>query len=79
MPGVNAKQNENVDNMLRRFKRACEKAGILTTLKSRTRYTKPTKIRAQKKAAAVKRYKKKLMKEAPVPSRGMKGKKKKKG
>lgn len=79
MPGVNAKQNENVDSMLRRFKRACEKAGILTELKSRTRYVKPTKIRAQKKAAAVKRYKKKLMKETPTPSRGIKGKKKKKG
>lgn len=72
MPSVNAKQHEPVDSLIRRFKRACEKAGILTELKRRARYIKPTKVRAQKKAAAVKRYQKKLLKEAPVPSRGMK-------
>jgi len=78
MPSVNAKQNENLDSMLRRFKRSCEKAGVLTELKRRARYVKPTKIRAQAKAAAQKRWQKKLMKEAPVPSRGVKGRKKKK-
>ncbi len=70
MPSVQSKQNESVDGLLRRFKRACEKAGILTELKRRSRYIKPTKVRAQKKAAAIKRYMKKLAKEAPVPSRG---------
>ncbi|MAZ38949.1 MAG: 30S ribosomal protein S21 [Legionellales bacterium] len=78
MPSVNAKQNEHLDSMLRRFKRACEKAGVLTELKRRARYTKPTKIRGQEKAAAAKRWQKKLMKEAPMPSRGIKGRKKKK-
>ena len=75
MPSVNSKQNENADSLIRRFKRACEKAGTLTELKRRARYTKPTKVRAQKKAAAVKRYLKKVMKETPVPSRGMRGRK----
>jgi small subunit ribosomal protein S21 len=78
MPSVTAKQNENLDSMLRRFKRACEKAGVLTELKRRAHYVKPTKTRAQEKAAAVKRYQKKLMKEMPVPSRGIKARKKKK-
>ena len=78
MPSVSAKQNEHLDSMLRRFKRACEKAGVLTELKRRARYTKPTKLRAQQKAAAIKRYQKKLMKETPMPSRGIKGRKKKK-
>lgn len=78
MPSVSAKQNEHLDSMLRRFKRACEKAGVLTELKRRARYTKPTKLRAQQKAAAIKRYQKKLMKETPMPSRGVKGRKKKK-
>ena len=78
MPSVNAKQHENSDSLMRRFKRACEKAGVLTELKRRSRYVKPTKVRAQKKAAAVKRYLKKLAKEAPQPSRGVRGKKDKK-
>lgn len=77
MPGVISKQNENVDGLLRRFKRACEKAGVLTEIKRRAYYIKPTKVRAQKKAAAVKRYMKKLAKEAPIPTRGKKAGKKK--
>lgn len=78
MPSVSAKQNESTDALLRRFKRSCEKAGILTELKRRARYTKPTKERTQMKAAAVKRYQKKLLKETPIPSRGARGKAKKK-
>jgi small subunit ribosomal protein S21 len=73
MPSVQAKQNETSDSLLRRFKRACEKAGVLTELKRRARHTKPTTERAQKKAAAVKRYLKKMAKEAPQPARGVRG------
>ena len=73
MPNVQAKQNETSDSLLRRFKRACEKAGVLTELKRRARHTKPTTERTQKKAAAIKRYLKKLAKEAPQPARGVRG------
>jgi small subunit ribosomal protein S21 len=41
---------------LRRFKRACEKAGILAELRRREFYEKPTQERKRKKAAAVKRH-----------------------
>lgn len=81
MPSVTSKQHENVDSLMRRFKRACEKAGVLTEVKRRTHYVKPTKVRAQKKAAAIKRHLKKLAKERPQPARGslkLKGKKGKK-
>lgn len=71
MPSVTAKQNENPESLIRRFKRACEKAAILTEVKRRVRHIKKTKQRAQEKASAVKRHLKKLAKEAPVPSRGM--------
>ena len=77
MPSVTAKPHESPDGLLRRFKRACEKASILTEVKRRARYEKPTKVRAQEKAAAVKRHLKKLAKEAPTPSRGSFSKKKK--
>ena len=70
MPNVVAKMNEGAESLIRRFKRACEKAGILTELKRRARYIKPTKLRTQQKAAAVKRHLKRLAKEAPQPSRG---------
>jgi len=48
---------------LRRFKRACEKAGILTELRRREYYEKPTQERKRKKAAAVKRHLKKLSRD----------------
>ena len=44
---------------MRRFKRTCEKAGILAELRRREFYEKPTQERKRKKAAAVKRHLKK--------------------
>ena len=55
--------NEPVDIAIRRFKRACEKAGVLSDVRKREFYEKPTQVRKRKKAAAVKRYKKKLQRE----------------
>ena len=49
---------------LRRFKRSCEKAGILTELRRREFYEKPTQERKRKKAAAVKRHAKRVAREA---------------
>ena len=42
MPSVRVRENEHFDAALRRFKRACEKAGILTELRRREFYEKPT-------------------------------------
>jgi len=55
MPSVRVRENEYFDAALRRFKRACEKAGILTELRRREFYEKPTQERKRKKAAAIKR------------------------
>jgi small subunit ribosomal protein S21 len=63
MPSVRIKENENFEVSLRRFKRLCEKAGVLADLRSHEFYEKPTWRRKRKKAAAVKRYQKKLMRE----------------
>ena len=63
MPAVKVKENEPVDIAIRRFKRACEKAGVLSDVRKREFYEKPTQVRKRKKAAAVKRYKKKLRRE----------------
>ncbi|HHI77262.1 MAG TPA: 30S ribosomal protein S21 [Gammaproteobacteria bacterium] len=64
MPQVRVKENEPFEVALRRFKRACEKAGILAEVRRREYYEKPTWERKRKAAAAVKRWQKKLAREA---------------
>lgn len=69
MPTVRVRDGENAEGALRRFKRACEKAGILTELRRREHYEKPTAERKRKAAAAVKRHLKKMMREMPLKGR----------
>ena len=63
MPVIKVRENEPFDVALRRFKRSCEKAGILSEVRRRESYEKPTWERKRKKAAAVKRAAKKLSRE----------------
>jgi small subunit ribosomal protein S21 len=63
MPTVRVKENENFEVSLRRFKRLCEKASILADLRRHEYFEKPTWERKRKKASAVKRYQKKLLRE----------------
>lgn len=63
MPAVKIKENEPFDIALRRFKRSCEKAGVLSEVRRREFYEKPTQERKRKRAAAVKRHLKKLSRE----------------
>jgi len=63
MPSVRVRENEPFDVALRRFKRSCEKAGILAEVRRRQAYEKPTTVRKRDKAAAVKRQYKKTMRE----------------
>jgi small subunit ribosomal protein S21 len=63
MPSVRVKENEPFDVALRRFKRSCEKAGVLSEVRRREFYEKPTAVRKRKAAAAVKRLQKKLSRE----------------
>ncbi len=58
MPYVRVKENEPFDVALRRFKRNCEKAGVLAEVRSREFYEKPTTERKRKAAPAVKRSQK---------------------
>jgi small subunit ribosomal protein S21 len=56
MTTIRVKENEPFDVALRRFKRTIEKIGLLTELRAREFYEKPTAERKRKKAAAVKRH-----------------------
>ena len=60
MPSVKLKDNEPFDVALRRFKRSCEKAGLLAEVRKREHYEKPTTVRKRAAAAAVKRHLKKM-------------------
>jgi len=63
MPSVKVRENEPFEIALRRFKRTCEKAGVVAEVRSREFYEKPTSIRKREKAAAVKRNIKNLKRE----------------
>ena len=59
MPVIKLKETESFDAGLRRFKRSCDKAGIIAEVRKREFYEKPTSVRKRKAAAAVKRASKK--------------------
>ena len=61
--GITVKEGENINQMLRRFKRKVEEAGTLDTLRKKEFYEKPTTERKRKKGAARARWLKKLEKE----------------
>jgi small subunit ribosomal protein S21 len=59
---IRVKENEPFEVAMRRFKRTIEKTGLLTELRGREFYEKPTTERKRKKSAAVKR----LRRRAPA-------------
>ena len=67
MPAIRVKENEPFEVAMRRFKRAVEKTGLLTELRAREAYEKPTTERKRKKAAAAKRLQKRLRSQQLPP------------
>ena len=63
MPVVHVREEESFENALRRFKRKCEKAGILTELKKRQHFEKPSVKRKRKAIQARKKVLRKLIEE----------------
>jgi small subunit ribosomal protein S21 len=63
MPVVFVKDEESFENALRRFKRKCEKAGVLTELKKRQYFEKPSVKRKRKQLQAKKKILRKLVEE----------------
>ena len=57
---VTVKENENINQALRRFKKKVEESGLLDTLRKKEFYEKPTTERKRKKGAAKARWRKKL-------------------
>ena len=57
---VYVKDNENINQALRRFKKKIDDSGLLEELRAREFYEKPTTERKRKKGAAKARWRKKL-------------------
>jgi small subunit ribosomal protein S21 len=63
VPGIVVKDNESFESALRRFKKQCEKSGVLSEIRKREYYEKPSIKRKKKALAARKRLMKKLRKQ----------------
>lgn len=63
VPTVVVKEGETIEGAIRRFKRKCEKAGVLSELKKRQHYEKPSVKRKKKALAARKKLLKRLAQE----------------
>ena len=63
MPVVYIREEESFEGAMRRFKRKCEKSGILTELKKRQHFEKPSVKRKRKEAQAAKKMLRKLQEE----------------
>jgi len=59
MTSVEVREDESFESALRRFKKQCEKAGVLSELRKREHYEKPS-VRKKRKAMAAR---KKMMKK----------------
>lgn len=60
MPKVRVREGDNLEYALRRFKKTCEKLGILSEIKKREAFEKPSLARKKKSLAARKRAFKKI-------------------
>lgn len=63
MPSIKVRENETIEMALRRFKRSCERAGIVQELRRREFYEKPTTTRRVKSLSAVRRQHRKNLRE----------------
>jgi small subunit ribosomal protein S21 len=54
MPFVKVKENESFENALRKLKKQCEREGILSEVKKREHYDKPS-VKRKKKAIAARK------------------------
>ena len=58
MAQVTVREGENLENALKRFKRACARDGVMAELRKREHYEKPSVRRKKKSEAARKKARK---------------------
>jgi small subunit ribosomal protein S21 len=55
MPGIESRENESIDSLLRRFKRQLQLQGVLEEAKRHERYEKPSEKRRRELASSIRR------------------------
>lgn len=65
MPSIRVRENDSFENALRKFKKQCEREGILSDVKKREHYEKPS-VKKKKKAIAAR---KKALKKVKISVR----------
>jgi small subunit ribosomal protein S21 len=65
MPSIRVRENESFENALRKFKKQCEKEGILSDVRKKEHFEKPS-VKKKKKAIAAR---KKALKKVRTPVR----------
>lgn len=62
MPGIKVRDNESFESAVKRFKKQVEKAGVLSDVRKREYYEKPSVKKKRKAIAARKRAAKRMQK-----------------
>ena len=60
---VKSRMNESLDQLLKRFKKVCEKEGLTREIKRTTYYEKPSEVRRRKQRQLIRKVLKDAQKE----------------
>lgn len=63
MVNVRVREGESIEDAIRRFKRECERNGIMQEIKKREFYRAPSVVRKEKLAEAKRKMRRRQMKE----------------
>jgi small subunit ribosomal protein S21 len=63
MVNVRVREGESIEEAIRRFKRECERNGIMQEIKKREYYRAPSVVRKEKQAEAKRKIRRKMMKD----------------
>ncbi len=63
MVNVRVREGESIEEAIRRFKRECERNGIMQEIKKREFYRAPSVVRKEKLAEAKRKIRRRMMKD----------------
>ena len=64
MVNVRVREGESIEEAIRRFKRECERNGIMQEIKKREFYRAPSVVRKEKQAEAKRKIRRRMMKDS---------------
>lgn len=64
MVNIKVREGESIEDAIRRFKRECERNGIMQEIKKREFYRAPSVIRKEKLAEAKRKMRRRIFKES---------------